>query len=400
MQASDVAIVGAGPYGLSAAAHLRRANGLDVRVLGEPMSFWRDQMPVGMLLRSPWGACSLSDPAGDLSLDRYEAQIGETIPRPVPLDRFVEYGRWFQEHVVPDVDRRAVAGITRDNGHFRVALDDGDELRAKRVIVATGIASFAARPRVFDALPPELVSHSSEHRDLRKFGQRDVVVVGGGQSAVESAALLHEAGARVEVLVREPIVHWLVRSSRLHRLKTLRRLLYHPADIGPAGLSWIVATPGCFKKLPLRWQDPLARRSIRPAASGWLVPRTRDVRISTARCVTAAEESDGRVSLVLDDGTTRHIDHVLLATGYRVDVRRLGFLPKELLAEIEFADGYPILSPSFESTAPRLHFVGAPAAYSFGPLMRFVAGTRFAARALARGVGATRARRGGRSWLG
>ncbi|HET8606521.1 MAG TPA: FAD-dependent oxidoreductase [Gaiellaceae bacterium] len=384
--ACDVAVVGAGPYGLAAAAHLRGVRGLDVHVLGRPMSFWEEQMPAGMLLRSPREASHLADPAGELSLDRYEQALGVEAVRPVPLERFVAYGRWFQEQAVPALDRRRVLLVERAGGRFRLELVDGGVVRAARVVLAVGIAPYAWRPPEFSGLPPELVSHASDHRDLRAFRGRRVVVVGGGQSALESAALLHEAGTDVRVLVRAPRVNWLVRSSRLHRLGTLRRLLYAPADVGPAGLSWLVATPAGFGRLPRRVQDPLARRSIRPAASSWLAPRLEQVPIHVGRAVVAATASSGRVRLLLDDGGRLAADHVLLGTGYRVDVARCGLLAPELLRGLRLVDGYPLLDRALQSSVAGLHFLGAPTAYSFGPLLRFVAGTGFAARALARGI--------------
>lgn len=382
----DVAVVGAGPYGLAVAAHLRAVEGVRVHVLGEPMAFWERQMPVGMLLRSPREASHISDPAGALTLDEYERTIGATHDRPVPLDRFVAYGHWFQQQVVPDLDRRRVRLLHGGPGGLRLELEDGETIVAGRVVLAGGIAPFAWRPPEFDTLPAELVSHSSEHCDLAAFHGRSVVVVGAGQSALESAALLHEAGAQVEVLTRAGHVNWLVRSGRLHRLQWMRKLLYAPADIGPAGVSWLVASPRWFKRLPIRWQIPLARRSIRPAGSGWLVPRLADVPIQLGRSVVGVSQVDGGVELRLDDGTRRSADHVFLGTGFRIDVSRLELLAPELVSSLELVDGYPVLDRRFQSSVPGLHFVGAPAAWSFGPLMRFVAGTGFAARAVARAV--------------
>lgn len=379
----DVAVIGAGPYGLATAAHLLSDGLLDVHVFGEPMSFWERQMPAGMLLRSPREASHLSDPAGALTLDRYEATIGVKPARPVPLERFVDYGRWFQRTAVPEVDARSVVRVHGAPGGLRLELEDGDSVTAARVVVAGGIAPFAWRPPEFAGLPPELVTHASEHADLSGFSGASVIVVGGGQSALESAALLRERGAEVRVLVRAPHVNWLVRSSRLHRLSFLRRLLYAPADIGPAGVSWIVASPRWFTRLPIGVQVPLARRSIRPAGSGWLVPRLEPVPIEVGRTIVAATPTTNGIELELADGERRQADRVLLGTGYRIDVSQLELLAPEVRRALDLVDGYPVLDRSFQSSIPGLHFVGAPAAWSFGPLMRFVAGTGFAARAVA-----------------
>jgi hypothetical protein len=394
MPACDVAIVGAGPYGLAAAAYLRSADGLDVRVFGDPMRFWRRQMPAGMLLRSPWDASHIADPERDLTLDRYEVATETKLERPIPLDSFIRYGHWFQEQVAADVDKRIVAAVKPSRAGLLLQLADGDALEARRVIVAAGIAPFAWKPHEFRDLPGELVSHASEHADLSRLAGKEIVVVGGGQSALESAALLHEAGAGVRVLVRAAAINWLIRSGLLHRLGPLTRLLYAPSDVGPAGVSWLIALPGLFRRIPRKIQDPLAVRSIRPAGSSWLVPRLEDVPLMTARTVVAARVDGSRIKIELDDGSRLGADHVLLATGYRVDISRYPFLPAALLEKIARVDGYPVLGRGFESSVPGLHFLGAPAAWSFGPLARFVAGSRFAAQTVARAVVGRRSRFG------
>ena len=204
----DVAIVGAGPYGLSAAARLLPLRGLDVRVFGEPMLFWA-AMPRGMLLRSAWEACHIGFPDGGLTLDRYRAQAGRDFGRPVPLEAFVDYGLWFQRTAVPEVDRRRVERVDPAPGGFALQLADGETVRARRVVIAAGIEAFPYRPQTFSDCPRELVTHSSEHRDLSRFAGARVVVIGAGQSALQSAALLHEAGARVEVVARRDQIIWL-----------------------------------------------------------------------------------------------------------------------------------------------------------------------------------------------
>jgi FAD-dependent urate hydroxylase len=384
----EVAIIGAGPYGLSAAAHLR---GLDVRVFGETMSFWERNMPAGMLLRSYWEGSHISDPDGELTLDRYEASRGVRLERPVLLEDFVDYGRWFQRRVVPALDGRRVTRIDAAGSHLRLTTDDGEWTRAQRVVIATGIGSFAFRPPRFEALPPGLASHSSDHRDLGPFAGKRIAVIGGGQSALETAALLRERQADVEVIVRSPLVRWLRHGTRLHawlhdESNLLRRILYPPSDIGPPGLNWLVDTPELFKRLPPGLHSRLARRAIRPAGAGWLRPRLDGTRITTGRSISSAQPIGGQVRLTLDDGTDRRVDHVLLATGYRVDVERCGLLAPELLRALRVVGGYPALTAGMESSVRGLHFVGAAAAGTFGPLMRFVAGTGYSSRALARRV--------------
>jgi FAD-dependent urate hydroxylase len=385
----DVTIIGAGPYGLSAAAHLRAIRGLTVRVQGEPMSFWEQHMPRGMLLRSPYVASHLSDPAGALTLDRFQDECGRKLEKPVPLCHFVEYGHWFQQHVAPDVDRRTVARIDRNGTGFRLTLDDGQELKTRRVVVATGIGAFAHRPAVFDGLAPALVSHASEHRDLCRFRDRRVLVVGAGQSALESAALLRESGVEVEVVVREKVVHWIGQWKWM-RAEPIAWVLWSPSEVGPPGVSHLTERPHWYRRMPRAWQDRLGVRSVRPAGAAWLQPRLNQVRMTTGCAVVSAAHVNGHVCTALSDGSERRVDHVLLGTGYRVDIRRSSFLPPGLLRSIRQTNGYPHLDEGFQSSVPGLHFIGAPAAWSFGPLMRFVAGAGFTSRALARGIRAGR----------
>jgi hypothetical protein len=162
--------------------------------------------------------------------------------------------------------------------------------------------------------------------------------------------------------------------------------LYAWPDVGPAGLSHVIAAPNIFNKLPRDLQDRLAPRSIRAAGAAWLKPRLQGVPITLNRTVRSAIVSQDEVKLTLDDGSERRADHVLLATGYRVNIGMYRFLSAELLSSIRQVDGYPVLDSAFGSSLPGLHFLGSPAAWSFGPLMRFVAGADFASRALAQGV--------------
>jgi len=379
----DVAVIGAGPYGLAAAAHLR-AQGLDVHVLGLAMDFWERRMPVGMLLRSSWEASSISDPDGALSLDAYEEEKGVSLSRPVPVDDFVRYGRWFQERAVPDLDRRRVRRLERGIAGFRVVLEGGEALATRRVVVATGLDPFAHHPAQFANLQAPQTCHASAVRSLDDYRGARTAVIGSGQSAIELAALLHEAGADVEVIARAPRVRWLRRSGWLHRRSgVLRGLLYPPTDVGPPGLSRLVAMPDTFRRVPVRLADRIAYRCIRPAAAGWLVPRVAPLKLSLGRTVTSAHENGAALRLSLDDGSRREIDRLVLATGYRVQLDRLDILDPDLLPDLRTRTGAPVVGPGFESSVPGLHFVGAFTAASFGPVMKFVSGTPFTGRALA-----------------
>jgi cation diffusion facilitator CzcD-associated flavoprotein CzcO len=374
-------IVGAGPYGLAVAAHVR-ARGIEPHVFGRPMSFWEEHMPRGMLLRSAWHASSISDPDGRMTLDAFENEF-ENLSRPLPGADFVAYGHWFQKACVPQLDQRAVSSVERANGDFEVLLEDGERLRTRRVVVATGLKRFAHRPAEFEGLGPDVVTHSVDVTDPGQFEGKSVAVIGSGQSAVETAALIQEGGGEVELIARAPAIRWLTRSARLHGNRLVEYLLYAPTDVGPPGLSWVVALPNAFRRLPRETQTRLAYRAIRPAAAGWLVDRTTGVTLSLGRRVVGTERDNGQANLAIDDGSTRRVDHVVLATGYAVDVEREPILGSSITAPLRSASGCPVLGRGMESSVPGLHFAGAYGAYSFGPVMRFVSGTRFTARAVA-----------------
>ena len=382
MTLHDVAVIGAGPYGLAASAHLR-ARGLDVLTLGRPMELW-EGMPPGMKLRSSWEASTISDPDGALSLDAYEAAHGIKVERPIPLEDFVSYSHWFQRSAVPDVDTRRVVAVRRGAEDFELELDDGDELAARRVVIATGPSEHARRPPQLAHLDAPLARHSGEVTELGAYAGRRTVVVGSGQSAIELSALLHEAGADVEVIARADVIRWLRRSGWLHaRAGTLRKLLYPPTDVGPVGLSQLVARPNAFRRLPVGLGERVAYRCIRPAASGWLYERTRDVQLTLDASVASATASGDTLRLTLSDGTVREIERIVLATGYDVRADRHTLLSDSLHGQLRCRDGAPLLGPGFESSVPGLHFVGAYAAASYGPIMRFVSGTPFTGRAIA-----------------
>jgi FAD-dependent urate hydroxylase len=388
MTRCDVAILGAGPYGLSASAHLRTVKGLDVHTFGEPMSFWVRKMPVGMLLRSGWDATHISDPHQSLTLEAYKAATSSDFSSPVPIDRFVNYGLWYQRRAVPNLDMRKIVRIESHANGFALISEKGEMVRASRVVVAAGISSFAWRPPEFSSLPSSLASHTSEHRDFRKFAGNRVLVVGSGQSALESAALLHEAGAEVEIVARARHVRWLggLVSRTIHcgLGPKLSKLLYAPTDVGPAGISQIVARPDVVRRFPRPVQDWLRKRSIRPAGARWLVARLQNVPMKLGRSVVSAAPEGDRVKVKLDDGCERIADHVFLGTGYRVDVSKYDFLAPELTRSISRFQGYPRLREGFETSVPGLHILGAPAIWSFGPLMQFVVGTHYASRSLLR----------------
>jgi hypothetical protein len=389
---ADTAIIGAGPYGLSIAAHLL-ARRHDVRIFGRPMSTWREQMPEGMLLKSEGFASSLSDAANEHSLPAFARRRGveyRDTGRPIALSDYSEYGLWFQRHTVPIVETTDVVSLSRHNGAFRVGLATGESFKARRIIVAVGTTYFAYIPPELRGLDGQQITHTSQHRDLSGFRGSDVTVVGAGQSALETAALLHEHDANVRLLVRGRSLAWNPNPGPEQRgpLETLR---CPPAELCGCGWRCIFHSHGAglFHHLPLRTRLRVVCSTFGPAGAWWLRPRVEgrfDVQMQT--WIQDTRNVDGRLILTLTDttGGVREVvtDHVIAGTGYQVDVGAIRFLDRSIVAGVRRSRGLPVLSRTFESSIPGLHFVGLAAAHEFGPAMRFVHGAHFTARRLSR----------------
>lgn len=382
----DIAIIGAGPYGLSIAAHLR-AQGVTFRLFGAPMQTWRDHMPKGMALKSDGFASSLSAPDGADTLRDYCTQRGlpyHDTAIPVPLATFTDYALDFQQRRAPSLEERMVAGLDGADGGFRLTLDDGETFEARKVVVAVGITHFARSPDALAGLPPALASHSSAHHDLEAFCGRDVTVLGAGSSAVDLAALLHEAGASVRLVARGPTVRFFS-EPKVGGASLWRRLRHPPSGIGPGLRSRLYAeAPGLFRRLPARLRLKIVQRHLGPASPWHLKQRVIGrAEVLVQRSLTEARAHGDRVRLTFETGgglATIDTDHVIAATGYRPSLRRLPFLSEPLRDRLEAVADTPTLSGRFEASVPGLYFAGPAAANSFGPLMRFMYGNEFAAR--------------------
>jgi thioredoxin reductase len=376
-----VAVIGAGPYGLSVAAHLR-PRGVPTEVFGEPFESWQ-AMPARMNLKSVWSATSLSDPDGAFSLDQFCRTTGSSPIEPIPLAFFLRYGEWFQQQAVPRVERVSVQCLRLEGGSFQLALSDGRTVTAGRVVVAVGVRQFAFVPEFARGLPEHLASHSGEHVDFSRFRDSRVAVVGAGQSSLESAAILNDEGAQVEVIARGPI-HWINRTL-YHRGGLMRTLLYPPTDVGPPGLNWLCGAPMFMRRLPVGVRARIETRAVRPAGAGWLRPRVEGkVPLTAFTEVVEATPSGSGVRLRLSDGTSRDVDHLVLGTGYRPSAGKLQFLDPLIREKLHQREGFPLLDQWFESSVPGLHFVGGLAGKTFGPICRFVAGAHISAQRVAR----------------
>jgi FAD-dependent urate hydroxylase len=389
----DLLVVGAGPYGLSIAAHAAAA-GLDLRVLGQPMASWRAHMARGMYLKSePW-ASNLAAPDGRWRLDAYCAAAGLTArhAEPIPVETFAAYGLWFARNAVPEVDERMVSRVSAGPVGFEAVTEDGEVLRARTVALAVGVMPFTQVPSVLRGLRPALVTHSSDHHDLGRFRGMDVTVIGGGQAALETAALLAEQGTRVRLLARAQQLRWNDVPPPLRRLWWQSARTPH-SGLGCGWRNWFYAErPGLFRRLPEATRTRVAATALGPAGAWWVRDRVEPVvETMLGREVVAARAVPGGVRLetVSRTGEPSFLDteHVIAATGFRATRDRLGLLSEELRASLTTtSDGAPAVGPTFESSCHGLFLAGLLTASTFGPAMRFVHGATFTATTLVRGV--------------
>ncbi len=384
----ETAIIGAGPYGLSIAAHLRR-RGIPFRIFGRPMDSWLNHMPKGMMLKSDGFASNIYDPDSEFTLEHFCANQGieySDTGIPVRLETFSAYGLAFRERMLPELEDKLVASLDRASEGFVLRLENGETVTARRVVLAIGITHFEYVPEDLAHLPPEFLSHSFRHADPEVFRGRSVVVVGGGASAIDLAAVLHEADADVQLVARQSALKF--HSTPTGKPRSQWQQIRHPkSGLGPGLRSRFFSdAPGLFHYLPESVRVHLVETTLGPSA-GWFV-KDKMARVPCLLGYTSqsAEVVDGKVRLHLraSDGTERDVltEHVIAATGYKVDLGRLRFLNPDIRSKIETVKGSPILSSGFESSVRGIYFAGLAAANSFGPVMRFAYGAGFAARRL------------------
>jgi cation diffusion facilitator CzcD-associated flavoprotein CzcO len=389
----DVVVIGAGPYGLSVTAHLLHA-GAQPYVLGKPMSFWKDNMPGGMLLRSRVEASDISAPQKNISIDAFQKATRRKLPLLVPIEDFIAYGEWVQKQVAPDLDQRKVVRVSQDGSEFLLTLEDGETIRARSVVLALGIGPFAYRPEPFANVPREFAPHSSELNDFSKFRGKRVAVFGKGQSAMEYAALLHDCGANVFIVTRAPKLVYRPLAWRKHMFRVftpgpLRRIGYKilpPTDLGDISTARKMANPELFRQQPPEVQEKLLKDCAKPIGSYWLEPRLESVRVKAQANITAARVADGHLQMEFADGSTEQADAALLATGYKIDISRYQILDRELVAKIRTDHGYPVLDTQLQTSVSGLFMAGVVGEKTLGPTLRFVTGTSNAGPRLAAGV--------------
>jgi FAD-dependent urate hydroxylase len=381
-----VAIIGAGPYGLSLSAHLAARN-VRHRIFGRPMQFWSEIADAGgeRFLKSYCFGTNISTPSPGYSFADYSKPRGLETFEPCSIRDFAAYGHWFQQENVPWVEPVEVALVDRQADGFAVTIADGERFVADHVVIATGLAGFAYVPPEIASLPPGLATHTSKIANFAAFKGLDVAVIGAGQSALEAAALLHEAGAQPQLLVRENSILW---QTRVSLKRSLWRKLRSPiSGLGTGPKAWgLTHFPGVMHRVPPKWRTSFVKNHLPAEGAWWLRDRVeKQLPVHFGTTVVEAREAAGRVLLKLRlvrDGSESGlvVDHVIAGSGYDIDVERLELTHPKLRRAVERLERAPKLNASFETSVPGLYCIGPSSAMSFGPLFRFVVGAEYTVR--------------------
>lgn len=383
---TDVAIIGAGPYGLGLAAHLRQRR-IGYRIFGDPMRFWRD-MPDGVFLKSLAFATNIAVPNRGYTFPQWCLEHGLEDFEPCTMRSFAEYGCEMQKHFVPDLEEVFVTNVSTAGRGFEITLASGERFHSRRVVSCTGLSGLAFVPPALRDLGLDRMRHTAAISDYSQFRGKTVAVIGAGASAIEAGALVREAGGSSEVFVRgtQAVFH-----GRTPRNRPLWRRLRDPMSVlGPSRRGWILQHfPLLVHRLPVERRTRFAKGQYGPASPWWIIDRVqKKVPINVRHELMGASPSGAGVSLEFEDAVggrmVRNFDFVIAGTGYDISVRRLTYLDPALVPNIRCIENAPALDSRFESSVRGLHFLGPMSFMCFGPLFRFVAGAEVAAPRLAR----------------
>ena len=371
-ESTPLLLVGAGPFGLSMAAYLKHKNVEHLHV-GSSMDYWKNNMPKKMYLRS---ACDWHlDPFNENTILQYleTKQLKQADVEPLALDFYLGYTDWFQEQQKISPLEVWINRLDHEENHFNVFFNDGKTIQAEKVILAVGLRYFKNFPEPYSSMfPIERSHHTAEFVDFKSLKDKRVLIIGGRQSAFEWAGLIHEEGAK-----------------NIHLSYRHATPVFVPSDwtwVNPL-LDAMVDNPGWFRNLSQEEKDTVAKRMWaegRLKLEPWLSKRIikESIHLHPQTTVTGCEELPTKeLQITLSDNTSLLIDHIILATGYKVETAHLPLIANGNMAnELKTKNGFPELDVSFQTSIPNLYITGFPAAQDFGPFFGFTAAARSSAK--------------------
>jgi cation diffusion facilitator CzcD-associated flavoprotein CzcO len=373
-QHTELLVIGAGPFGLAMAAYAAHHH-MNYVVVGYPMSFWHAHMPQGMSLRS---ACDWHlDPLNIHTIEAYlqTQQLRPADVEPLARDVYLHYAQWFQAQKMIEPHATLVEQLNHSPDTppiFEAILADGESIIARNVLLAVGFQYFKNIPsELAKRIPPGYFSHTCDCVSFDAFRGQRCLIVGGRQSAFEWAALLHEHGAAA--------IHLSYR--------------HDTPQFQPSDWSWVsplvdamVEDPGWFRRLAAEEKQALNQRfwaEGRLKLEPWLKPRIDHDTIMlwpTSQVVSCCQLPQGAIEVILDVGERLTVDHIILATGYKVNMANIPFLSRgDILPNLQISNGYPVLDEHFQSTIPGLFITSMPATQDFGSFFAFTVSVRASA---------------------
>lgn len=367
-------IIGAGPFGLTLAAHLKQQD-IDHLVVGKPMEFWEKNMPEGMYLRS--GCDWHLDVSGKYTMEAFlvQKQLSVADVEPIALAFYLEYVRWFVEQTQPNIRASYVTDLKKTAQGFVATLEDGSLVAAQNVVVAVGFQYFTYTPdELMAVLPPGRYKHTCHAVHLDQYAHKRVLIIGGRQSAFEWTALLCEKeAAHVHVCYR-----------------------HETPQFAAAHWGWVMDVvnnigeqPEWFRSLNDEEKEHYRYRlwaEGRLKVEPWLDERVHQATVSLhpqTHVVSTEITSANTIKVGLSNNEILEVDEIITATGYKVDTHKVPFLNPLLLAELQCTNGFPCLDTHFQSNIPGLFFTSFMAGQDFGPFFGFTIAVRTAAKLIA-----------------
>ncbi len=374
---TDLLIIGAGPFGLALAAYANHL-GISHVIAGKPMEFWKNNMPEGMYLRSmsDWSL----DPTEKASIMNYLGILKKTPADVEPLSRdfYLEYCQWFQDQARIRSLPLYVSHLKKEDDHFHATFENGDGIEAKKVVVSIGMGYFKNQPSELTALLPKgRYSHTCDAVQLNGQKGKRVLILGGRQSAFEWTALLNDAGAAEVHLV--------------HRHESPKFTESDWTWVSPL-VDGMVTDPAWFRNLPQEEKDAISQRMWgegRLKVEPWLEKRVKKASThihEKAALASCTELADGSMEIKLDNGAAFIVDEIILATGYKVDLKKIPFLEGSLLNKIFTSNGFPVLDEHFQTSVNGLYFTSMPAGQDFGPFFGFTISVRASAKIIGNSI--------------
>jgi len=372
---TDLLIIGAGPFGLSMAAYAKHHN-LDFLIVGKTMEFWKNNMPDGMYLRS--GIDWHIDPVEEHTFYNFlESQNGKPADtNPISLNLYLQYTEWFRRGKGIDPINSYVTKLdnSKENNYpFKAYMDNGSVIESKATVIAIGFGYFKYIPEELSSdIPDDKFSHTCDLVNFSNLKSKSCLIIGGRQSAFEWASLISKAEAN-KIYVA-------------HRHKTPE---FKQSD-------WLWVTPiveemadnsEYYVKLSKEEKEVINNRfwkEGRLKLEPWLAGIKYDKKINIypeSKIASISINDRGLIQVLLDRGDRFEVDHIIFATGYKVDISRVPFLSSgNVLENIEKNNGYPKLKTGMQSSVPGLYFTSFPATQDYGAFFGFTVSCRASAK--------------------